>query len=280
MLMTTRFVRLYVCAAVLLVAAAPADAQYRPRPLNDPTTGESYHIEGSVGLWFPTADMSVTSAGTGNLAGLPGSTINAETDLGMPSSNRLPEFQITLRPARSHKLRMQFIPIQYDGSTTLTRSIDFNGQRYPFSTLVNSTLDWKAWRFNYEYDFITTNRGFGGFIIEAKYTDVRVDLNAPALGLAEFAHARAPIPALGGIARVYVVPSVAITGEVTAFKLPTIQDKYAGHYVDVDVYGTLNFNNYVGVQGGWRTLDMGYLVKEDNGSFTLNGLYVAAVVRY
>ena len=276
----TRTVRLYIFAALLLGAAAPASAQYHPRPIDDPAIGESYHVEGSVGLWFPTTDLTVTSAGTGALAGLPGSEINAETDLGMPTTKQLPEFQITLRPARRHKFRFQFIPIQFDGSNTVTRDIDFNGQRYRFGTLVDSTLDWKAMRFGYEYDFITRDRGFGGFIIEAKYTDVRVDLNAPSLGLAEFAHAQAPIPALGGIGRFYVVPYVSITGEVTAFKLPTIQDKYAGHYVDVDVYATLNFTNWVGVEGGWRTLDMGYLLKQDNGSFTLNGLYFAGVVRY
>lgn len=278
--MMTRVIRLYISVVALIALAAPARAQYRPRPLNDPATGESYHIEGSAGLWFPTADMTVTSAGSGALAGLPGSEINAENDLGMPASKWLPEFQITLRPARAHKLRFQYIPIQYDGSNVVTRNIDFNGQRYRFGTLVNSTMDWKAMRFGYEYDFITRDRGFAGLIVEAKYTDVRVDLDAPSLGLAEFAHAQAPIPAIGGIARFYVVPNVAITGEVTGFRLPTIQDKYAGHYVDVDVSGTLNFTNNVGVQGGWRTLDMGYLLKQDNGSFTLNGLYFAGVVRY
>src|SRR5262249_8940275 len=177
----------------------------------------------------------------GAVGGIPGSTISAEGDLGMPTDKRLPEFQITLRPARSHKLRMQFIPIEYEGSSVVTRNIVFNGQNYRFGTLVNSTLDWKAWRFSYEHDFITKNSRFGGFIIEAKYTDVRVDLNAPQLLLAEFAHARAPIPALGGIARFYVVPNIAITGEVTGFKLPTVENRYAGHYVDVDIYGTMNF---------------------------------------
>lgn len=274
--MTTRSTGLYLAIAALLYTATPSYAQYKPKPLNDPATGESYHIEASVGLWFPTADMSVTSEGLG----IPGSTINAETDLGMPTSTRLPEFQVTLRPARSHKLRMQYIPIQFDGSSIVTRSIVFNGQSYRFGTPVNSTLDWKAWRFNYEYDFITTNRGFGGFILEAKYTDVRVELDAPQLNLAEFAHARAPIPALGGIFRVYVVPNISITGEVTGFKLPTVQNKYAGHYVDVDFYGTLNLTNNLGVQGGYRVLDMGYLVNADTGSFTLRGPYIAAVVRY
>src|SRR5262249_16538599 len=216
----------------------------------------------------------------GAVGGIPGSTISAEGDLGMPSDKRLPEFEITLRPARSHKLRMQFIPIQYDGSAVVTRNIVFNGQNYRFGTQVNSTLDWKAWRFNYEYDFITKNRGFAGFILEAKYTDTRVDLAAPQLNLAEFAQARAPIPALGGVGRFYVVPNISITGEVTGFKLPTVEDKYAGHYVDVDIYGTVNFTNNVGVQGGYRALDMGYLVKQDTGSFVLKGIYFGVVARY
>jgi hypothetical protein len=280
--MTTRFHRLYLCGIALLWAATPASAQFHPRAANEPATGESYHIEASAGMWFPSADMTVMSSGSDHLSGLLGSSINAETDLGMPESKRLPEFQIVLRPARSHKLRMQYIPIQFDGSSTVVRPIDFNGQQLRFGVPVTSTLDWKAWRFNYEYDFITRDRGYGGFIIEAKYTDVRVDLAQPTLNppLAEFAHARAPIPALGGIGRVYVVPNLSITGEVTGFKLPTVQDRYAGHYVDVDIYGTYNITNFVGVQGGFRALDMGYLIKDDTGSFTLRGPYIAAVVRY
>ncbi len=67
---------------------------------------------------------------------------------------------------------------------------------------------------------------------------------------------------------------------MTAFKLPTIEDKYSGHYVDVDIYGTMNFTNNIGVKGGFRSLNLGYLVKQDTGDFTLNGLYFAAVLRY
>ncbi|HZT77616.1 MAG TPA: hypothetical protein VFA27_13270 [Vicinamibacterales bacterium] len=272
--------RTYCCVAALLLAAVPASAQYRPRPLNDPATGENYHIEGSVGLWFPSADLTVASSGSGFLSGIGGTSISAENDLGMPSSTHLPDFELVLRPARRHKLRASYIPIQFTGSATLTRDITFNGQKYQIGVPVDSTLTWHAARFNYEFDFVDNNRGFGGFIVEAKYTDVRVELDAPTFGLAEFARAQAPIPALGGIARVYVVPNVAITGEVTAFKLPTIEDKYAGHYVDVDIYATLNFTNNIGVKGGFRSLNLGYLIKQDTGDFTMNGVYFAAVLRY
>ena len=118
---------------------------------------------------------------------------------------------------------------------------------------MNSTLDWKAYRFGYEFDFVTKNRGFGGFILEAKYTDVLVRLQSPLLNVDEFTHAKAPIPAIGGIVRVYVVPNISITGEVTGFTLPKNAIKGdSGHYLDVDIYGTLNFTNNIGVQGGYR----------------------------
>jgi hypothetical protein len=276
----TRTPRLYIWTVLMALIgfAAPASAQYRPRPLNDLATGEKFHIEGGADFWFPNTEILVASGGTGALSGLTGTLINAKTDLGL-TDKRLPKLQLVLRPVRSQKFRLEYIPIKFEATTTLTRNIDFNGQRYRVGIPTNTTLDWKAYRFAYEFDFITKNRGFAGFIVEAKYTDVFVQLNTPVLK--EFASARAPLPALGGIGRFYVVPNISITGEVTGFKLPdSIDSRYGGHYVDVDIYGTVNFSDNFGVKGGFRSLDMGYLVKQDSGSFTLKGIYFGVVARY
>jgi hypothetical protein len=263
---------------VLLFAPATASAQFTPRPISQPATGERYHVEGTADFWFPSADLVVASGGSGALSGIAGSQINAKRDLGL-TDKRLGMLGLVLSPTRPHKFRIQYIPIKYAQTATLTQDIVFNGQRYRLGLPVNSAIDWKAARFGYEFDFVTKNHGFAGFIIEAKYTDVRVDLASPFLS--EFAHARAPIPALGGIGRVYVVPNVSITGEVTGFKLPTsVEGRYRAHYVDVDIYGTANFTNNVGARFGFRSLDLGYLVKEDTGSFTLKGVYFGIVARY
>jgi hypothetical protein len=267
-----------LATAIVVAGAAPAQAQYKPRPLNDPATGETFHIEAGAAFWSPGADMTVASAGTGSLTGIAGTEIDAKKDLGF-TDKRLPSLQLMLRPGAGHKFRLQYIPISFEGSATLQRDIVFNGIRYRVGLPVNSTLDWKAYRFGYEYDFIRKNRGFGGFILEAKYTDVKVALNSPVLN--EFAHARAPIPAIGGIGRFYIVPNISVTGEVTGFKLPdSIDSRYAAHYVDVDIYGTINLTNNLGFQGGYRSLDLGYLVKQDTGSFVLKGAYFGVVARY
>jgi hypothetical protein len=264
-----------VCAAIALIAtASPARAQYKPRPINDPATGETFHIEADASFWTPTADMNIASESFG----IQGTSINLKNDLGV-TDQRFPALNLQLRPALRHHFRLQYIPIKYEGSARIQRDIVFNGIRYSLNTPVNSSVDWKAYRFGYEYDFIATNRGFGGVILEAKYTDVRVELDSQFSQ--EFAHARAPIPAIGGIARVYVVPNISITGEVTGFAVPqSLSAQYNAHYVDVDVYGTINFTNNVGVKAGYRSLDLGYLIKSDQGTFTLNGLYIGAVLRY
>ena len=273
-------------ALAFLALAGPARAQFQPRVSNDLATGERYHIEAAAGLWFPIADLSIASSGGGALTGILGTTINAKSDLGL-TNQHFPEFRVELRPARSHKLRFQYIPLLYEQSATFTRDIKFNGQLYRIGIPVSSTIDWKAYRFAYEFDFLTKSRGYAGFLIDAKYTDVTVNLTAytdaarKTAFISEFARARAPIPAIGGVGRFYVLPNVSITGEVSGFKLPegAVKDS-GGHYVDVDIYGTYNLTNNIGVQAGFRSFDVGYIVKTDSGSFVLKGVFFGVVARY
>jgi hypothetical protein len=270
-------VRLYAAlAAVLLLTSSPVLAQFKPRPVSDPATGETYHIEAAAGFWNPSADMSISSESLG----IVGTTIDFKNDLGLMDS-RFSELHLVLRPARKHKFRFQFIPIDYtQKGHTLSRTVVFNGQAYTLGLPVNSELNWKAFRFAYEYDFLYRDRWFAGVVLDAKYTDVTATLQAPP-STNEFTHARAPIPAIGGIARFYVVPNVSITGELTGIKIPdSVSTKYKAHYADFDAYGTVNFTNNVGAQVGYRTFDIGYKFKSDSGSFVLKGLYFGVVARF
>jgi hypothetical protein len=261
-------------SAMLAFAAVPASGQFVPRSLNDPATGERYHIEGSAGFWGPSADMNISS----EALGIVGSKIDFKADLGL-KDRRFKELHVVLRPGVKHKLRLQLIPINYTQSSTITRNITFNGQLYRVGIPVKSSLDWKAYRFGYEYDFVSRNRGFGGLILEAKYTDVTASLQSQVAP--EFAHAKAPIPAIGGIVRVYVVPNISITGEISGIAVPaSLSEEYNAHYADLDIYGTVNFTNNVGAQLGYRSFDVNYVVKKDTGSFVVRGLYFGIVARY
>jgi hypothetical protein len=276
-----------VLAIVAGGVARPAQAQFQPRPIHDIAMGERYHVEASAGYWFPTADISISSQSLG----IPGTTIDFKRDLGL-TDDRFPEYHLELRPARSHKFRLQYIPIAYTQSSTITRDIVFNGQRYRIGLPVNSTLDWKAYRFGYEYDFITKDRVLAGFILDLKYTDVSTTLTST--GIKEFARSQAPIPALGGVVRGYIIPNLSLTGEVTGFTLPEKALKNnTGYYVDVNIYAMWNFTNNLGVQAGYRSIDLGYELNDstrvatcpnavgaDAGCLKLQGLFFGVVARY
>ena len=258
---------------LLCLSAAPARAQLQPRSLSDPATGERYRIEASGAFWNPTPDIIVRSQSLG----IPGDEVNGVTDLGIVKQ-RVNEFRLVLRPGLKHKFRLDRIPVHYEATAVVPRTFIFNGQAFTIGLPVQTNFDWTTTRIAYEYDFVYKDRGFAGVILDAKATDVQVELTAPFVGV-EFVRARAPIPSLGGIGRVYVVPNISVTFELNGIRIPEFKD-YRFKYVDFDLYGTVNFNNYVGAQLGYRSLDVFYKVKEDEGTLTLKGLYFGGVVRY
>ena len=130
----------WLVALALVFLAAPAQAQFQPRPISEPPTGEQYHIEAAAGMWFPTATMSVSSESLGII----GSTIDFKTDLGLQDHN-VPDLRLVLSPSRRNKFRFEFMPIKYESTGTLKRTIIFNGQRYDLGLPVNSVLDWKSY---------------------------------------------------------------------------------------------------------------------------------------
>jgi hypothetical protein len=263
------------CTLGLLVVPAGAHAQFTATPFSDPATGERYHIEASFGWWNPSPDFEIASESLGQL----GTRIDAITDLGI-EKKQVPELRIVLRPGRKHKFRINYLPMSYSASSTVHREFVFNGIRYNVNLPVSTELSWKTWHLGYEYDFIYRDRGFVGIVLQAKATDIQASLEAPPLGR-EFARAQAPVPAIGGIGRVYVVPNISITGELDFFKIPSgIDERYEAHYWDFDLYGTVNFNDYVGAQVGFRSIDLGYVFEDDHGSFKARGLYFGGTVRY
>ena len=260
------------CLAVLLTRASPAAAQFGP-PADLPM-GEDYHVEILGGMWTPTPDITIAS----DAFGLAGTDIDFVNDLGI-GAQRFGELRLRLRPGRKHRLRIDYVPIRYSAESVVERRLVFRGIAYSVGLPVTSTITWDAWRLGYEYDIVHRTHGYFGIIVEAKYTDVEATLDS-AFGR-EFARARAPIPAIGGVVRIYPVPVLGITAEVTGFRLPEGLDANSrGEYVDVDVYGVLNFTEQLGAQIGYRSLDLSYAFEEDSGALKLDGVYVAALIRF
>jgi hypothetical protein len=263
------------CLAVIIIASAiPAEAQYRPTFTSNRATGETYHVEVGGYFWHPSPDILITA----DYPGIIGTPIDFVEELGIENQT-FTQLKAVLRPATKHKFRFEYTPIRYDGEGALTRDVTFNGTVFPLTIPVGAELKWNAFRFGYEYDFVYRDRGFAGVLIEAKYTDVSATLeNVLAV---ELIRARGPIPAIGFIGRGYVAPNISITGEFSFFKVPaSLSEDYNGDFFDLDIYGTVNFNDHVGVQGGYRKFNIFYKIEEDTGDFKVQGLYFGGVFRF
>jgi hypothetical protein len=269
---TTRALSLTIGLSLIPALVASAAGQYRPP--SDPPGGENYHVEVGLLGWSPTPVLVINSESLGIL----GTDVDLVNDLGI-TSQRFWETRAVLRPAKKHKFRIHYLPMQYVGDTVVQREFVFNALRYRVGLPVATTADLTTWRIGYEYDFIHRDTGYLGFLVDLKYTNVNVALDSP-LG-SEFTNQVAPVPSFGGAGRVYLAPSFSITGEMTFFKVPeNLSENYDGRYLDYDFYGTMNFNRNVGAQIGYRSIDVFYQVDLDRGDLQFKGWYFAGVLRF
>src|SRR5262245_36706621 len=236
---------IFTSLALAALLPAPAYAQYKAPVMTNgsPVIGEKYHVEVSGSIWSPALFGTISSEQFGIL----GSNIDFVNDLGYKKA-KFKDLRIVLRPSKKSRFRIQNTPITYEAETVFRRNIVFNGITYPLSLPVQSEFGWKVWRLGYEYDFYYGSRGFAGVLFEARYTEFSAQLRSALAD--EFTAVKGPLPAIGGVGRVYVLPELAVNFELSGFRVPNIDPKYQGNYFDWDIHGTFNVNNYVGVQVG------------------------------
>ena len=272
--MVRRFLTcVFAIAAISAAAPQQAEAQYSVPRTSERAPAETYWVEAMGGFWNPAPNGLIQSEQFGQI----GSEIDFVDDLGF-AKKQFTDFRATLKPARKHKLRVQYVPVAYDNEAVFTRSIVFNGQRYDVGLPVNTTFEWKVWRFGYEWDFVSREKFFVGVILEAKYTQITAELISPVNN--EFTSAKGPIPSIGGIVRIYPIPAASVTFELSGIKIPRIDDKYEAKYIDWDLGATYNIMRNVGVTAGYRVMDVMFLADRDGGEMTLKGPYFGGIVRF
>jgi hypothetical protein len=164
--------------------------------------------------------------------------------------------------------------VRYEQTSPLRTPISFDGTT--FSGSATASLKWNLWRFGYEWDFMSRERGFLGLLADIKYNKVSATVRGN--GAAEATEAKAPIPGLGVIGRTYVHPKISISGEFTGFKI--VGGDVEGSFYDFDISATASIFKNLGVQGGYRAVKADYTVDEDFGDLTLRGPYVGIISRF
>ena len=129
-------------------------------------------------------------------------------------------------------------------------------------------------------------RGSLGLFAEATYTDVRIARDsgcAAGSAACELARMRRPIPAVGGVVRLYPSPVIMLGAEASLLRMPWgIGDflGYTGERLAYDVHAVLNFIDAFGLQLGYRSRNLSLRTAKQDYDLKLEGVYAGVLLRF
>jgi hypothetical protein len=260
--MRNRLFSIALCFFAVTLVATRASAQ------NNTNIGEL-----SVVAWMPSPEITLQS---GSLTAATGITdIDFVQEFGIEDKT-FPEFRFAV--GRSHKFRFSYVPMKYEADATITRTITFRGQTFTVGAPASTDIEWDLWRFGYEWDFVSREKGYFGVVGELKYNKLNASIVSSALSVTAATEQKAPVPTIGVAGRGYPHPLVAISGELTGMKVKA--GDFDGKFLDFDINAAVTLGKVIGVQGGYRAVTVDYLIDDDTGDLKMKGPYIGAVVKF
>ena len=192
-------------AAWLLLAlyAAPALAERDPQsgaplrpgrhqtasPIND-----HFYILGA--FFTPRFNTSLRVDPSTAAAGVTGTPLNAESDLGLPDKKNIGRVEFMFRMRERHKLRVEYYESDRSASQVLANNITFGNQTFDAGQQVQTSINWRSFGLTYTYSLIHTDSielgtGIGVFAVQAEAMGA-----IPATGQAQDESAAEPLPTL------------------------------------------------------------------------------------
>ena len=262
--MTIRLLAIVFCLSASTLITGRASAQV--------LAAEDHVVELSVISWTPTPELTLS---TGALAGSTINDVDFVQEFGIEDT-AFPEFRAVI--GRKHKFRLSYAKVDYQADATIQRIFTFQGQTFSIGVPASAAITWDIWKVGYEWDFVSRQRGFFGLVADVQYNKIEASIDSVALASPAAVDTAAPVPTIGVIGHGYVAPMVAITGEFTGLKLS--RNDFEATLFDFDINGTVSFGRHVGVQGGYRSLTVDYLVDLDSGDIKMRGPYIGWVLRF
>jgi hypothetical protein len=131
-------------AAALALAAPRAHADDYLSP-----TDERVRLSLGISRLANSTNLRLDSSG-----GLPGTPINAESELALDKSDVEPKFEAMVRVGERHRLRFDYFSLDRTGHTTLTTPLVFRDVVLQINDPVETDLSLRSLGITYEYSFL------------------------------------------------------------------------------------------------------------------------------
>ena len=236
-----------------------------------PLTSSAFEIGARGYYWFPSLDGKLRV----DEAAIIGDTIDFENDLAIEDED-YPSVEAFVG-AGKHHLDLGYTKVDYSGSNVLTRTIIFNGETYPVSSLVSSSIEYKMIDFHYQYDFINLENALAGFslggVFQVKYLDGEVSLKAA--GLDEKEDFTLPIPMVG------LNLHVGIIADVLEARVRGTGMTYSGNSM-YELTGDISWTPFpfIGIHGGYKTFVIDVDEEDVLLDYDMSGPYAAITISF
>lgn len=205
-----------------------------------------------------------------------GTNLDLEDDLDLgDSDNVTAEVGLNLG---SFLVTAGYLPLSFEGSSTLTRSIMFNGDLFRVGSEVDSSLDVDIFDLGLTWFLLNFDDGPArfklGLEVAVKFTDVEASIDDLTFGLSDSVSENVPLPTLGLRGQIALTDFAGISGRVGYL---TYSDN---HFLDGDIRLEISPIPLVGIYGGYRVLD----IEIDESDILLDadfsGLYGGGFIRF
>lgn len=215
--------------------------------------------------WQPDIEGDVQSSGT---------LVNLQSDLGFDDDSTQAvylqlEHPIPILP----NLLVQYTPLDLTQSSTLSRSIVFDGDLYPASSDVKTSLDLSHADATFYYE-VLDNMVSLDLGLTLRYFPESVSIQSRSLGQSSSFDFDALVPMVYGAARVALPLKLSVGGDVNW--LGAGDSRLMDYRVNVD------WNPLLGLRAelGWRNLTLDYEDGDDVADLTLKGAYAGVSYRF
>jgi hypothetical protein len=240
-------------AAVVVCSAAPAGAQ---------ALEDRYWLQAAV--FRPKIDTSASFS----RPNASGTELGFENELGFDDTDTLPAVTGGFRFGERWMVVGEFFGLDRDGSTTLTRDINFDGSVFPATAQVSSNLKSDIYRISLGYALLRSERSELGVSIGLHATNFDVGIQGQTVGPGGVRQTEkraesfvAPLPTIGLYGTYEVAPNITLNGRVDYLSL-TIGD-YSGGITNLEAAAAYRFSPMFAAGVSWRYVAYDLEVNKD-----------------
>lgn len=221
--------------------------------------------------WWPglNGDLKVDASG------VIGTSLDLEDDFGIGDES-YPVIEV-FAGLGNHHFSVSYYSADYDGSKMLAKNINFNGQTFTATTLVNSSLDYDVYDFMYQYDLIDLENflagGSLGLVGKIKLFDGNVSLSSA--NNSTSTDFTAPIPMVG------LNLHAGVLADILEARLLITGIGYSeGKMLDCLAEISYTPFPFLDIHGGYRYFAVDVDVDEVEADYKTAGPYVALTVSF